>query len=142
MSEPSTHSQGTAHVCITDIDSDALVQLRENVNRNCRDDNNDDDDNNGDIGRVVSCHHHQLIWGKESSENFLLLMAGNQNYDIIIASDIIYSTIIVEPLWEKIKHLLKDKEEEGAVFVMAYERRALPVSIELVLRSAVQHDSW
>jgi len=89
--------QGTTHECITDIDSDASVKLRENVNRNCRVDNSDDDDddNNGDIGRVVSCH--QLIWGKELSENFLLRMAGNQKYDIIIASDIIYSTIIVEP---------------------------------------------
>ena len=120
-------SSDNTHVCITDGDSDALVHLRENVKRNIK----VDDDN--EIINKVSCH--QLIWGQESSETFLAQVANKQKFDVIIASDIIYSTVIVEPLWETIKTLLKDKD---GVFIMAYARREVPVSIEMVLKVAVQ----
>ena len=116
-------------VCITDGDSDALVHLRENVGRN-RPSNDSDGTTNTS---KVSCH--QLIWGKESSEKFLSQIAHNQKYDVLLASDIIYSAVIVEPLWETVQTLL---EKEGGVFVMAFARRKVPVSIDLVLETALE----
>jgi len=121
-----------AEVCITDGDSDALVHLRENVERNRPSEG-------GDAGKI-SCH--QLIWGKESSEHFLARVASDRKYDVLLASDIIYAAVIVEPLWETVRTLLKkpgDGGEEGGVFVMAYARRKVPVSIELVLETAVEN---
>lgn len=129
----STCSSSNSNVCITDGDSDALVHLRDNVERNRG-------SSDGDVDKV-SCH--QLIWGKQSSEKFLTQIANDQTYDVILASDIIYSSVIVEPLWETITTLLKKPSEgcgEAGVFVMAYARRKqVPVSIELVLEAAVQH---
>ncbi|KAL7541912.1 hypothetical protein ACHAXR_012250 [Thalassiosira sp. AJA248-18] len=128
----STAASSNSVVCITDGDSDALVHLRENVERNRSTESGDDDG-------TVSCH--QLIWGKFSSELFLENIAGNQKYDVILASDIIYSAVIVDPLWETIQALLKEPSdgEKGGVFVMAYARRTqVPISIELVLEKAVE----
>ena len=118
-------SSSNSEVCITDGDSDALVHLRDNVDRNR---NTDSEDGNYDsnVGKV-SCK--QLIWGKDTSEKFLSDVAKDKKYDVILASDIIYSPVIVEPLWETIQTLLK---KPSGVFVMAYARRKVPVSIELV----------
>eukprot|EP00571_Detonula_confervacea_P000451 CAMPEP_0172315650 /NCGR_PEP_ID=MMETSP1058-20130122/25873_1 /TAXON_ID=83371 /ORGANISM="Detonula confervacea, Strain CCMP 353" /LENGTH=292 /DNA_ID=CAMNT_0013029775 /DNA_START=100 /DNA_END=975 /DNA_ORIENTATION=+ len=127
-------STSSSEVCITDGDIDALVHLRENVERN-----RSTVSNGGDVGKV-SCH--QLIWGKQSSEHFLSHVANDKKYDVILASDIIYSPVIVEPLWETVETLLKKPngcEEEGGVFVMAYAKRKVPVSIELVCETAVEH---
>ena len=126
-----------SQVCITDGDSDALVHLRENVERNrCTTTNDDDDD---EKSRAVSCN--QLIWGKESSSQFLEHVANNETYDVILASDVIYAPVIVVPLWETIVTLLKrpSDNDEGGVFVMAYARRKVPVSIELVCEKAVEN---
>lgn len=122
----STASTSDTHVCITDGDSDALIHLRENVKRNTK-----VDDDNEIINRVLC---HQLIWGQDSSETFFAQVANNQKFDVIIASDIIYSATIIKPLWETIQTLLK----KGGVFIMAYARREVPVSIEMVLKVAVQ----
>ncbi|KAL9180119.1 hypothetical protein ACHAXT_008089 [Thalassiosira profunda] len=82
-----------------------------------------------------------LIWGRQSSEQFLERIADNRKYDAIIASDIIYSPVIVEPLWETVRALLKrpGDGEAGGTFVMAYARRKVPVSIELVLEKAEEY---
>lgn len=118
-------------VCITDGDSDALVHLRDNVERN------------RPISSSSSNHHeetmvfakvHQLIWGKESSEKFLETISNNTKYDVLLASDIIYSPVIVEPLWETVQTLL----DTSGVFVMAFARRKVPVSIDLVLSASVE----
>ena len=68
-------SSPNSEVCITDGDSDALVHLRENVERNRI------ADGDGNNAGKVSCH--QLIWGKESSIKFLDDVANNQRYDVI-----------------------------------------------------------
>ena len=128
-------SSPNSEVCITDGDSEALVHLRENVERN----RIADGDGNNNAGKV-SCH--QLIWGKESSIKFLDNVANNQRYDVILASDIIYSPVIVQPLWETVETLLKkprSDDEEGGVFIMSYARRKVDVSIELVLEKAVEY---
>ena len=123
-------SSSNSEVCITDGDSDALVHLRDNVDRNRNDDSEDGSDSSSNVGKV-SCK--QLIWGKDTSEKFLSEIAKDQTYDVILASDIIYSPVIVEPLWETIQTLLKKPtNDDGGVFVMAYARRKVPVSIELV----------
>lgn len=113
-------------VCITDGDSDTLVHLRENIQRNksakC----------NATIP-AVSCH--QLLWGADTSRTFLTHIA-HKKYQTILASDIIYAPSIIEPLWETIQALLEPK----GVFVMAFAKRKVPVSIELVLESAKQHE--
>ena len=86
-----------------------------------------------------------MIWGKQSSEKFLSDIANDQTYDVIIASDIIYSPVIVEPLWETVETLLtKPKnvdsgKKEGGVFVMAFARRKVPVSIDMVCEKAVEN---
>ena len=111
-------------MCITDGDSDALVHLRENIQRNqstsCK------------TKSEVSCH--QLLWGSSNSQTFLTQIAKNQKYGTILASDIIYAPSIIQPLWETIQTLL---DREG-VFVMAFARRKVPVSIELVLEEATK----
>jgi predicted nicotinamide N-methyase len=130
----STSSYPDSTVCITDGDSDALIHLRENLIRNRYD--GDDDE----AFSKISCH--QLIWGKQSSEEFLKKVSNRRKYDVILASDIIYSAVIVEPLWETVRTLLKEpscQEDRGGVFVMAYARREVPVSIELVLKMALEH---
>eukprot|EP00573_Skeletonema_grethae_P007294 CAMPEP_0201701428 /NCGR_PEP_ID=MMETSP0578-20130828/32600_1 /ASSEMBLY_ACC=CAM_ASM_000663 /TAXON_ID=267565 /ORGANISM="Skeletonema grethea, Strain CCMP 1804" /LENGTH=312 /DNA_ID=CAMNT_0048188741 /DNA_START=105 /DNA_END=1040 /DNA_ORIENTATION=- len=117
----------TCEVCITDGDSDALVHLRDNIERN----------RPITTTSKVSCH--QLIWGEESSQKFLQHIAHNQKYNVLLASDIIYSPVIVQPLWETVKTLL---EKEDGVFVMAFARRKVPVSIDLVLEKAVEYGFW
>lgn len=127
---------GRGEVCITDGDSDALVHLRDNIERNrpsITAPTNDDVDINNTDRTKVSCH--QLIWGKQSSLSFLQHHTNNQKYNLLLASDIIYAVCIIEPLWETVQTLL---DEHDGVFVMAFARRKVPVSIELVLESAVE----
>jgi predicted nicotinamide N-methyase len=110
-------------VCITDGDTDALIHLRKNIQRNQM---NESSNNEPEI----TCH--QLLWGAITSQTFLSQIAQNKKYDTIIASDIIYAPSIVAPLWETVHTLLK----KDGVFVMAFARRKVPVSIEMVLESA------
>ena len=116
----------TGSVCITDGDSDALVHLRENIQRN------QSMDCNNTTPQVIC---HQLLWGSSTSQTFLGDIAQHKRYDTIIASDIIYAPSIIEPLWETIETML----DKDGVFVMAFARRKVPVSIELVLEAAVKH---
>ncbi|KAL7434788.1 hypothetical protein ACHAXM_004264 [Skeletonema potamos] len=146
---------GGQEVCITDGDIDALVHLRENVERNrprsnsnSSNDNHNNSNNNEEATSNNNCKVtcHQLIWGKESSQKFLSQIAKNRKYNVILASDIIYSAVIVEPLWETVQTLLLEKENDddneegggGGVFVMAFARRKVPVSIDMVLEKAVE----
>lgn len=130
-------ADNSSMVCITDGDTDALVQLRENVRRNKM---VKDDDN-----KEVTAH--QLIWGRESTQLFLQRHCTTaaeeeqtqqqpkpQLFDVLLASDIIYARVIVEPLWETVQELLRRTPE--AVFVMAYARRDVPVTIDMVLEHA------
>ena len=120
----------SSEVCITDGDSDALVHLRDNIERNRPSGNH----NNVITSSKVSCN--QLIWGKDSSQKFLQHIAQNQKYHVLLASDIVYAAVIVEPLWETVHTLL---EPEGGVFIMAFARRKVNVTIDMVLEAAVKH---
>lgn len=118
-------------VIITDGDSDALVHLRDNVERNRP---TSSSSSNTHEEKMFFAKVHQLIWGKESSEKFLKTISDNKKYDVLLASDIIYSPVIVEPLWETVQTLL----DTSGVFVMAFARRKVPVSIDLVLSASVE----
>ena len=107
-----------AYVCITDGDTDALRQLRENVQRNRRSD------------RVSA---RQLLWGRHTTLKFMEQQQ-QQRYDVLIASDIVYATVIVQPLWETVSLLLQ--RSAAAVFILAYAKRDVPVTIEDVLDAA------
>lgn len=96
---------------ITDGDSQALPLLRENVHHN-----------------ESRASVRQLIWGLDSSLSFLEVQGP---FDVILASDIIYVECIIPPLWDTIRTLLK---KEG-VFVLAFAKRRVPISIEDVLKS-------
>ena len=119
------HRLGGGHVCITDGDTDALKLLRENIARNRRD---DDDDHKYHDTTVVA---RQLLWGQTTTEPFV---QRHGTFDLLIASDIIYAAVIVEPLWETVQLLLPQTSQ--ARFIMAYARRKVPVTIEKVLEAA------
>ena len=113
-------SSPQSHVYLTDGDTEALVYLRENVESNKSKD--------GTTGGDISCN--QLLWGRQTSLDFL--EQHGEKFNVILASDIVYSPVIIEPLWETIQCLL----DTHGVFVFAYARRKVPVSIDDVLEAS------
>ena len=107
-------SSSKSHTFLTDGDSDALKYLRENVKLNTT----------STKGKISV---KQLIWGQKTATEFLRnnsnddSTAEEQKFDIILASDIVYSPVIIEPLWETIQILLSPSP--SSVFVMAYAKR-------------------
>ena len=105
-------------VCITDGDTDALKALRENLEHNRQKEG------------TVSCT--QLLWGNQTTNDFLHFN-GQQKYDLILASDIVYTDVVIKPLWETVRLLLS----RDGVFLFAYcSRRDVPVTIDLVLQAS------
>mmetsp|Transcript_59197 Transcript_59197/g.175950 ORF Transcript_59197/g.175950 Transcript_59197/m.175950 type:complete len:132 (+) Transcript_59197:681-1076(+) len=105
---------------MTDGDTDVLAQLRENIERNT--------DNK--FGSIACC---QLLWGSETSKNFLERYGCGKTFDVLLAADIVYSPIIIQPLWETVQTLLN---RTTGIFVLAYTQRDLKVSIGDVLSAA------
>eukprot|EP00977_Amphora_coffeiformis_P021244 scaffold9085_cov215-Amphora_coffeaeformis.AAC.12 len=124
------HLMPNGNVCITDGDTDALKLLRQNVQRNQLSHSSSNNGGGGGGGGVVTAH--QLIWGKDTTQTFVKMH--NDRYDMILASDIVYAAVIVEPLWETVALLLK--KTASAVFIMAYAKRDVPVTIQDVLNAA------
>ena len=160
-----------SEVCITDGDIDALALIRENIERNIP----SKQQPSKSSGQVVA---RQLIWGHDSTETFMKKYCVGvdergerevEPFDIVIASDIVYALVIVEPLWETIRLLLRrrgrrrnaagggggrgdsscnnDKNDKNnnddsvssrPRFLMAYAKREVPVTIEMVLDSATK----
>jgi len=142
------------NVCLTDGDTDALKQLRRNVERNKV--KRQRSDAEGDH-RISS---HQLLWGRETAEQFLHRQHrrlqrndGNQEittakFDLILASDVVYAPSVIEPLFETVQVLLSKQQEHSqhnepataaaaSKFVMAFvDGRKVPVTKEHVLRVA------
>jgi len=118
--ETTTTKQGS-FVCLTDGDTDALVQLRANVQRNCN--NNNNNTNNSILVR-------QLIWGHEKATKF---RHQHGTFDVILASDIVYAAVIVQPLWETVAALLR---RPHGVFCLAFAKRRVPVTMDVVLEAA------
>ncbi|KAG7347593.1 type 12 methyltransferase [Nitzschia inconspicua] len=113
-------------VLVTDGDTDALVQLRKNIQTNR-------------VSYNVSAE--QLIWGQDTAQAFLKAQKQHQlendgRFDVVLASDIIYSKVVIDPLWETIRSLLS---RAGGSFWMAFARRKVPVSIDFVLEKGTEY---
>lgn len=116
------HRLGAESTVITDGDSDAMVELRKNIRVNRVE------------GRALSAS--QLIWGLESSEAFLKSSkSATSKFSMIIASDVIYASIVIDPLFETVRTLLQPDGE----FWMAFAVRKVPVTIDFVLQKANDH---
>jgi len=123
----SSNSSYSSNVVVTDGDTDALAKLRHNVQRH-------------KLNRNISCR--QLLWGTQTTEQFLdqynVEMKRPQSsppqFDVLLASDIVYVDTILPPLFETIQTLLN---KPNGIFVFAYcSRRQVPVTIGMVLKHA------
>ncbi|KAL7463285.1 hypothetical protein ACHAXS_003659 [Conticribra weissflogii] len=125
-------SSPKSRVVITDGDTEALVYLRRNVERNRvkrgRADDESNDQSNDHVGEVAC---RQLLWGRDTSLAFLERQRG-EKFDVVLASDVVYSQVIIRPLWETVQCLLDPK----GIFVFAYARREVPATMEDVLAAA------
>lgn len=114
-------------VVVTDGDTDALVALRDNVETNSREATTE----GGEEGGTISCR--QLLWGREHSEQFLRKYGGGEMFDLLVASDIVYSAVVVAPLWESVSTLMSPDGQ----FLFGYcSRREVPITIDEVLDAA------
>ena len=112
-------------VYLTDGDTDALAQLRANVQLNAP----PSESNAGAI------HCNQLIWGRQNTANFLQRHCSKRQFDILMASDVVYVADIIAPLMETVQTLLA----RDGVFWFAYcSRRNVPVKIDLVLEAVLE----
>ena len=124
------HRLGASSVLLTDGDSNVLENLRYNVRQNQTSDNNINENENK-ANHTISCP--QLIWGKNLSEFRNLY----QRQSVIMASDCVYMTKSLEPLWETVHQLLDLKRD--AVFVYV-NRCSSQVPIESVLELATRYN--
>ena len=91
------HRLGAQHVMLTDGDTEVLTNLKHNIERNV---------DNVDATRSISCS--QLIWGRNLDEfsKKQQQIYKRERYDVILASDLVYMTKSLEPLWQTIDRLL------------------------------------
>jgi predicted nicotinamide N-methyase len=107
---------------LTDGDTDTLKQLRHNVQ------------NNIDLEDNVQCT--QLLWGKDNALQFLEKQpVENGKFDLVIGSDLLYVTSVIQPLFETIHELL---EPDDGKFLMAHCSRRVgnDVTLDKVLTVA------
>ena len=126
-------------ICITDGDTEALSVLRENLHRNGA-----TATATTTTGTVVQTTCHQLLWGQETAQRFLLQQQQQQQsqshhqpvlFDVIIASDIIYAPSVLIPLFETLQVLL---HHQTGIFVLAFAQRDVPVQVDHVLQTATE----
>mmetsp|Transcript_28569 Transcript_28569/g.67098 ORF Transcript_28569/g.67098 Transcript_28569/m.67098 type:complete len:256 (-) Transcript_28569:124-891(-) len=133
----------------------------DNDNNNNNNDNNDDDNEEEEDGptRCWDVSAAQLLWGRDHSESFLEKIANGSKFDTIIASDIVYSPLVIDPLWETVRVLLllrrsatgattgaatayaagSHVHDTRAEFWMAFAIRKVPVTIDFVLEKAREY---
>lgn len=142
------------HIFLTDGDTDALKQLRENVEENILVENKQKQSPDG-CNNEISCH--QLLWGQQGTQTFChhhlmpLRNEGDNNKDdmtkslstlgdyqkiqLLFGSDLIYVQNVIEPLFETVRALLDPKDGK---FLMAHSNRrhGNEVTLEMVLEHA------
>ena len=108
-----------------------MVQLRKNITVNR---NRIYDEGRNEYDPISAA---QLIWGLKSAQIFLegtpSSSLTSSQFSIIIASDVIYAAIVIDPLWETVRTLLRKPDGQ---FWMAFAVRKVPVTIEFVLQKA------
>ena len=79
---------------LTDGDTDTLKLLRQNARNNIKDDN-------------IECK--QLLWGESHALKLMQQQReqGNGKFDLIIGSDLLYVTSVIQPLFETVFEVLK-----------------------------------
>lgn len=123
-------------VLATDGDTDALAQLRANVQHNQRVEDGVDSSSSSSLKSNISCH--QLLWGEETARTFMNSHGGTF-FDVIIGSDLIYVPNVIEPLFKTIKILLSPKDGK---FIMAHcaRRQGNEVNLDMIFNAAKQID--
>jgi len=118
-----TEESSTSTVYLTDGDTDAMAQLRDNVKHNI----------SQSCSSNIPIRCNQLIWGREKTTTFLEKHCDNNKFDVLLASDVVYVGEIIEPLIESVTVLLSN----DGVFLFAYcSKRNVPVKVEMVLDAA------
>lgn len=143
------HHLGASRVVITDGDTQALKQMRENVRDNpipannvtdggSDDVNNDDggqqkEDENGDDPTTTasSIECRQLLWGSQAHMQSFESTYGR--FDLILGADVIYTPESTGPLFDTVVDLLK---HDTGRFVLSRFNKWNDVSDEVVLEAA------
>ncbi|GAX21357.1 hypothetical protein FisN_6Lh077 [Fistulifera solaris] len=120
-------------VYVTDGDSDVLHVMKQNIqaNRSVERHNNN----------IIS--GHQLLWGAEYAPPFLQIMRRMESendallFDVILAADVVYVPQVIAPLFETVQTLL---EPATGVFLLAFARRMVDVTLDDVLQEATRAD--
>eukprot|EP00547_Thalassionema_nitzschioides_P009440 CAMPEP_0194227714 /NCGR_PEP_ID=MMETSP0156-20130528/43003_1 /TAXON_ID=33649 /ORGANISM="Thalassionema nitzschioides, Strain L26-B" /LENGTH=239 /DNA_ID=CAMNT_0038960207 /DNA_START=25 /DNA_END=741 /DNA_ORIENTATION=- len=114
------HHLGAKQVVLTDGDTNALRELRKNVEQNC-----------GSTS-TISCR--QLFWGGEDSDSGQSkFLESFGTFDTIIASDVIYTPTSIDPLFDTIQWAMK---EPGGHFLLSWFTRVNNITIEMILEAA------
>ena len=88
------HHLNADQVIVTDGDTDVMANLSHNVYMNRRDDHNENSQSS------LSCR--QLVWGR----NLTTFQQEQGFHSVILATDVLYSSKCVEPLWQTVDELL------------------------------------
>jgi len=108
------HCLGAKMMVMTDGDTHALQQMRENVQHNC--DNND----------TISCR--QLLWGSPFIETF-----SDEKFDVVLGADVIYTEASIAPLFDTVAYFLK---KTSGRFVLSRFNKWNGVDDEVVIKAA------
>ena len=111
---------GAKNIVMTDGDTKTLKGMRSNVQQNC---SAVDDD------RIVC---KQLLWGSPHMEKFL---KEHEEFDVILAADVIYTRDAIEPLMDTVACLIKKKD---GVFILSRYTKWHGIDDEVVIDIAKQ----
>jgi len=121
------HWLGAKQVIMTDGDSHALKQMRENVSSNCKSTRGDGDDVDHS---KITCR--QLLWGTAHAQKFLE-SNGQQHYDVIIGADVIYTESSIEPLFDTVACLLQKPDGR---FVLSRHNKWFSIENDTIIELA------
>mmetsp|Transcript_52863 Transcript_52863/g.158227 ORF Transcript_52863/g.158227 Transcript_52863/m.158227 type:complete len:273 (-) Transcript_52863:188-1006(-) len=122
------HHLGAERVVLTDADTNALQEMRRNVNANRRDDDEADDPS-------ICCS--QLRWGSPRPDHPFKQSFGA--FDTILAADVIYAEESVQLLFDTVDMLLKTDGQ----FLLSWLTRWNSIPEDLVLGAARDRNmSW
>eukprot|EP00984_Skeletonema_dohrnii_P024182 scaffold13285_cov87-Skeletonema_dohrnii-CCMP3373.AAC.1 len=121
------HWLGAKEVIMTDGDSHALKQMRANVNSNCKSATGDGDDVDHS---TITCR--QLLWGTAHAQKFFE-NNGQQNYDIILGADVIYTESSIEPLLDTVACLLQKPDGR---FVLSRHNKWFSIENDMIIELA------
>lgn len=121
------HKLGAAQVVITDGDTNALREMRMNVEKNCSSKGCEQD---------IVCR--QLLWDESPTMSFLDTFG---SFDTILAADVIYVPESIDPLFDTAVRLMRPIK--GSQFILSWMTRWNNVPVDLVVQAAKERNlSW